>query len=155
MVLPRLSLIAVVGCTRRKQERPAPAKEICSSSPLFRAYCQWAQRNAHQWYILSGKYGLVPPEQTLEPYDQPLIQSLRDTDFCQRWFDQLQQYIPRVCIVIALMSDQYADLLEKALATLRGEEWVKNHYVKPLQGLKKEERLLYLSQSEQRRSEKE
>lgn len=149
MTPPRLPLIAVVGCSRRKQERTAPAKEICSPSPLFRAYCQWAQQNTHQWYILSGKYGLVPPEQILEPYDQPLVQSLRDPDFCQGWFDQIQQHIPQVCIVIALMSDQYADLLEKALVTLRGEEWVRNHYVKPLQGLKKEERFLYLSQSKE------
>jgi hypothetical protein len=147
MALLQPPFIAVVGCSRQKREQAAPAREICSPSPLFQAYCQWAQQNAHQWYILSGKYGLVLPEQILEPYDQPLIQSLQDADFCQRWFAQLQQYIPQVGTVFALMSDQYADLLEKALITLRGEEWVRNHYVQPLQGLKKEERLLYLARN--------
>jgi hypothetical protein len=64
--------IGLVSCTKKKQDRPCPARELYTASALFRKARAYCERHYDAWYILSAKCGLVHPDQVLEPYDVTL-----------------------------------------------------------------------------------
>ena len=63
--------VALVACSAQKLDRPAPARELYTST-LFRLARAWAEANAGPWYIISARYGLSTPYHWLAPYDQRL-----------------------------------------------------------------------------------
>ncbi len=63
--------IRLVGCVKSKLSRPAPARELYTS-PLFAGRRRWVERTCEKWFILSAKYGVVAPEQVVEPCDETL-----------------------------------------------------------------------------------
>lgn len=63
--------ICIVSCTARKRDAAMPAELIYSSELFFRSR-RYAHANFDRWLILSAKYGLVTPQQILEPYDVAL-----------------------------------------------------------------------------------
>lgn len=46
--------------------------------PLFVGRRRWVERTCESWFILSGKYGLVAPEQVVAPYDETLARMSRE-----------------------------------------------------------------------------
>jgi len=62
--------IGLVACCSRKLDHPAPARELYCSR-LFKAAVAWLEASTRcgGWAILSAKYGLVDPDQVIEPYD--------------------------------------------------------------------------------------
>ncbi|MDA8332166.1 MAG: hypothetical protein M0027_13400 [Candidatus Dormibacteraeota bacterium] len=68
--------IGLVGCVKSKLSRPARARDLYTS-PLFVGRRSWVERTCESWFILSAKYGLVAPEQVVEPYDQTLTRMNR------------------------------------------------------------------------------
>jgi len=65
--------IALVSCASQKGSRPAPAQDLYISD-LFRKASTYASQTADEWYILSAKYGLVPPNRLISPYNVTLKQ---------------------------------------------------------------------------------
>jgi hypothetical protein len=63
--------IAIVACCGQKLDRAAPAGDLYIS-PLFKKAAAYA-RTFDRWYILSAKYGLVHPDDVIEPYDCTLL----------------------------------------------------------------------------------
>lgn len=63
--------IYLVPCASEKRSEPAPAQDLYVSD-LFTKCRHYAERRSDRWYILSAKYGLVPPDRVIEPYDQTL-----------------------------------------------------------------------------------
>ena len=66
-----MTIVGLVGCAAAKLSRPAPARELYTSS-LFRKASAYADANSDLWFILSAKHGLVSPDAVLEPYDTKL-----------------------------------------------------------------------------------
>jgi cytoplasmic iron level regulating protein YaaA (DUF328/UPF0246 family) len=64
-------IIFLVACVKEKQDVSRLAKDLYISD-WFRKAATYAQRNCDAWYILSAKYGLVKPDQVIEPYDVTL-----------------------------------------------------------------------------------
>ena len=64
--------IALITCTKSKQNYTCPAKELYSKSDLFQKEYHFAKSFADKIYILSAKYGLVDENQILSPYNQTL-----------------------------------------------------------------------------------
>lgn len=60
--------IYVVGCGKKKLDRPAPARELYTGG-LFRASLRCAEAAADELHILSALYGLVSPSTELQPYN--------------------------------------------------------------------------------------
>ena len=58
--------IYLLSCSKTKQSEPAQAQDMYVST-LFRLMKEAVAGN--QWYILSGKYGLLEPTTVIEPYD--------------------------------------------------------------------------------------
>lgn len=83
--------IILVACAGRKQQVLSPAKDLYTST-LFKASRRYAERCGDVWYILSARYGLVHPDQVLEPYNSSLAEMPRAarTDWSQRVFEALR-----------------------------------------------------------------
>ena len=68
---PAAETIALVSCVKQKQSVPAPARDLYTSA-LFSKARRYAESHAGRWFILSAKYGLVAPDQVIDPYEQTL-----------------------------------------------------------------------------------
>lgn len=148
--------IILVGCGKAKVKHAAPAADLYVG-PLFTARRAYAKLAADAWYILSAKYGLVPPYMQLRPYDLALS-ALTAVDLaawhvdCARGLlDDLRGGVqPVECLVELHAGADYADMLaeilttigmtvEKPLASLRiGQQlaWYKRHTFFPAPLLK-------------------
>src|SRR5690348_13662048 len=62
--------VALVGCVKKKRQVPTAAGDLYQSE-LFRK-CRACAIKADRWYILSAEYGLLQPQQVVEPYDRTL-----------------------------------------------------------------------------------
>ena len=66
-----MSVIGLVGCSRRKLAHAAPACELYAS-PLFRLASRYCALACDLWFVLSARHGLVEPASVLAPYDESL-----------------------------------------------------------------------------------
>lgn len=60
--------IGVVGCSRKKRNRPARVEEFYNSN-LFRASVRWCRYNLSGVFVMSAGYGLVTLGTVIRPYD--------------------------------------------------------------------------------------
>lgn len=88
-------MIAILSCGKSKQIVPAKAIDIYIGI-VFRQKLKYVQSfypNA-DIYILSAKYGIIPADLVIEPYDQMV--PLREDDFFRDWSqmvtEQLQSF---------------------------------------------------------------
>ena len=65
---------AFISCCKQKKSYACPAKELYTST-LFNLQYTYAEYRADHIYILSAKYGLLLPEQIIEPYELKLSNS--------------------------------------------------------------------------------
>lgn len=67
-----MAKIALISCTSRKKTYKCPARELYSESSRFRLAYAFAKLVADKIFILSTKYGLVPEDRVIEPYNETL-----------------------------------------------------------------------------------
>jgi hypothetical protein len=60
--------VVLVGCVKSKGPRPAPAQELYRGS-LFKRRIEYARASGCRWFVVSGRWGLVAPDEVLAPYD--------------------------------------------------------------------------------------
>lgn len=89
--------IAVISCTKLKQEYDCEAKEMYMPSSLFskaREYVKDGEYDA--WFILSAKYGLLLPTEIISPYDQTLnnMKANEIKEWSQNVYSELIKYKP-------------------------------------------------------------
>jgi hypothetical protein len=65
----RMKSLGLISCTKKKQNYPCKASEMYSASDLFRKPYAYCTKKYDQVAILSAKYGLLLPEDEIEPYD--------------------------------------------------------------------------------------
>ena len=65
------STIVLISCSKSKLNKPAPARELYTGQ-LFKKAVAWAERQGHQWFVISALHGLVTHNQTIAPYDYSL-----------------------------------------------------------------------------------
>lgn len=61
--------IGLISCTKSKTPHPAPAWELYTPSRLFGAALGYLEPRSDVIYVLSAKYGLLPLDQEVAPYD--------------------------------------------------------------------------------------
>ena len=64
--------LGLVSCTKSKQKHSCKAEEMYAPSDLFRKAYRYAIKHYDQVAILSAKYGLLLPHETIEPYELTL-----------------------------------------------------------------------------------
>lgn len=109
--MEKTKICMIVGCSQKKLKIPAPASEL-NQGQLFRALKKLAIKNSFNLKILSGKHGLLEPDQIIEPYDQKIknkedIAKIRFKimlKICQIWRDH--------DLIIIFMGKKYRSVLE-------------------------------------------
>ena len=64
-----MSKIAVINCGSTKKDYACSAREMYDGGHLFRTIRDFVEQNYDEYYILSGHYGLIRPDEIIEPYD--------------------------------------------------------------------------------------
>lgn len=60
--------IAIITCGSLKKSYACPASEMYSDGRFFNTMKKFVENTYDKYYILSGKYGLLEPNQIIEPY---------------------------------------------------------------------------------------
>lgn len=63
--------VGLVGCAKTKRAGPSPARDLYKS-PLFVAALAHAERLCDETYVISAAHGLLPLDETVQPYDRVL-----------------------------------------------------------------------------------
>ena len=87
-----MKTLGLISCTKSKQNYPCKASEMYSASDLFRKAYSYATKNYDFVAILSAKYGLLFPDDKIEPYDLTLndMNSLRRREWAEKVFNQMR-----------------------------------------------------------------
>ncbi|CAE6887948.1 DUF6884 domain-containing protein [Paraburkholderia domus] len=104
--------VNLVSCVGKKLDRASPAKDLYGST-LFRLARRYVERRQGVWFILSAKYGLVAPDQRVEPYDQTL-NSMKVADrraWAHRVQQQMDTEIPSGGRCVVLAGNRYREFL--------------------------------------------
>lgn len=137
-----LRTVALVGCSGRKLQRAAPARELYTS-PLFRKSLAYAQTLTSDVFVISAQHGLVPLDHQVEPYD---LELRKMTDDERAWWglevtNALARLFPREPLrLVILAGSLYADHLTAYDVDHRA--W---KFEEPLVGLEIGERLSFLN----------
>lgn len=99
-------------------------------SQLFRGFRRYAEANADEWFIVSAEYGLLSPEQVVEPYERTLnkMNKAERVAWGERVQRQLLGVLPESAEVILLAGARYREGIEpflrdrgfKVMVPLRG-----------------------------------
>lgn len=84
--------LGLISCTKSKQSYPCRASEMYSASDLFKKAYSYATKNYDFVAILSAKYGLLFPDDRIEPYDLTLnnMKSQQRKEWAEKVFNQMQ-----------------------------------------------------------------
>lgn len=141
MSQPSACVIALVSCVKQKRDRPAPARDLYVST-LFSLSRKYAEAHSDRWFILSAKYGLVQPEQVIEPYEETLRDKRREDR--RAWALRVHEQLRDVCVLhdgvtfIWLAGQTYQGDLARLLSDYPQSD--------PLQGLPFGKRLAWLKE---------
>ena len=130
-----------VSCVSQKRTQAIAAKDLYISS-LFTKARHFVEESPAPWFILSAKYGLVHPDEVIEPYDLTL-NNLGVADR-RRWANQVLGQIQALKTkpkkIVMLAGARYREFLEPKLKDLGIQVDV------PMEGLRIGEQLSWLSQ---------
>jgi hypothetical protein len=66
-------MILIINCSKQKSRYPGPAGEVYVG-PLVRLGIQYAGIKGWTALILSGRHGIISPDQVIEPYDERMTE---------------------------------------------------------------------------------
>jgi hypothetical protein len=140
-ILPGRKTLFLVSCVSEKQDRPMPARELYCSQ-WFQKARAFVERQGRDWFILSAKYGLVAPDQVIEPYNETL--SEKTVAERREWSNKVIQELRTRCTpgtsVVILAGEKYREFLLPALLDLGCNVEV------PMTGLARGPQLRWLSE---------
>ena len=107
----------LVSCVKTKLSRSAKAKDLYVSN-WFRKVRACVEREGSAWRILSAKYGLVHPEDVIQPYEKTLS-TMRVTER-RAWADNvlkaLEPCLADADTVVFFAGERYREFLEPCLS---------------------------------------
>ena len=133
-------MIAFIGCTKTKRTYACKAVDMYCSALFQKSVLYAHKKNVSRIYILSAKYGLLPCDTVIEPYDDTLIGKTNQ---------QLRQWANKV----VEQADVEGIPRNESVMFLCGENYVKNlrliykNSCEPLKGLPLGMRLKYLNEN--------
>lgn len=85
------SEIAILSCTKTKQDYECAAIEMYSKSQLFNKLVAYCSQHYDDIYILSAQYGLLKKDTIIKPYDLSLYDMSKQNRI--DWSDEVYQSI--------------------------------------------------------------
>ncbi len=83
-------IIGLVSCCKKKRSTPMAASKLYADRRFYRSVA-YAVAKCDAWVILSGKYGVVKPEQVIKPYDLDLRKQSRA--YIKRWAKKVNRQL--------------------------------------------------------------
>ena len=129
----------LVSCVGQKRSVPSAAGDLYTSA-WFRKAKSYVAKFGGPWFILSAKYGLVHPEDVIEPYDVKLnTMPVADRrEWARNVLVNLEPHLEGVETVVFLAGKRYREFLENPLADQGAVVSV------PMEGLRIGEQLSWL-----------
>ena len=109
--------VALIACVKEKKDYSCAAIEMYEG--LFPSWLQHSERlKAEQFYILSGKYGLLKPDDIIEPYDFNLNHATKE--YLDEWNDKVLKRLNELenitdCEFLIYTNSTYMEELIKVL----------------------------------------
>ena len=135
-----MAKIVLLSCTKSKLDKPSPAQELYSASPMFRKTLEYGKSlDPDKMFILSAKHHLVPMTKMLSPYDKTLKEMSADEK--KKWADE----------TIQQMKSHKLNLENDQFIFLTGGEYMNplkeyiTHIETPMEGKRMGERLQWLN----------
>lgn len=114
-----MALIVLIACSKTKLDHAAPACRLYRGERFELAHKKAERLGADYVFVLSAKYGLVPIDEVIEPYDESLEDKTpEERDFwARKVVHQLvhKPYLAGDWKIIMLAEDLYADPLKSHL----------------------------------------
>lgn len=132
--------IVLVSCVSEKRTTACPARDLYTSDWFTKA-ARYAGQIADEWYILSAKYGLVHPDQVLEPYNTTLKtmgKSARQA-WAEQVFASFKSRLSSDDTVVFLAGQAYREFLLARIARLGCKTEI------PMEGLRIGEQMQWLN----------
>ena len=130
--------IALIGCVKQKANKPQKARELYIS-PLFVKSLEYAEKiNVDKIYVLSAKYGLVPIDKVIEPYEKTLNNMKKNERV--EWANEVLSELSKV-----------SDIMKDEYYILAGKHYYENIYKRlknvkiVMEGLQLGQRLQFLN----------
>lgn len=109
--------IALIACVKEKVDYAAPAREMYRSS-LFESWIKDALdiQKVDRYFIVSGKYGLLKPDEIIEPYDLNL--NNQSESYKNEWSKKVLKRLSEFCdleqdeFIIYTNSTYYTPVIE-------------------------------------------
>ena len=113
-------IVGLVGCGDRKVPHSARAKDMYTST-YFLHKRTWAENNCDEWWIVSGRYGLLAPDQGIPTYNERVNPLTRDLFLKKVWRQLSDAYrgSPALHHFVMLVSPNYLELP----ATYTDQHW--------------------------------
>ena len=145
-----MAKIVLLSCTKSKLDKPSPAKDMYSPSPMFQKTKVYGEAlKPDRMFILSAKYGLLPMDKQIEPYDLTLKTMKKEEK--DKWGETVKQQMGQAGInpqsdkFVFLTGSEYMKPLEKFIPAENIE--------KPMEGKRMGERLSWLNSQAQKLQE--
>ena len=144
-----MACVGLISCVSRKQDKATEAKDLYVSA-LFNKSRKYVEQHCDRWYVLSAKYGLVDPNQVVEPYEETL--NTKPQKERQRWaemvWSDLREKLDARDKVLILAGARYREYLLPKIIEYGCSVDV------PMEGKSIGKQLQWLSQQEQNHLEK-
>jgi len=107
-----MKTLLIVSASRRKKSKACPAREMYEG-PLFRMVRRSCEARGYDYVIISPKYGLLFPEEIVEPHsdvnlmDEKVFGSLQE-----KVLYRLKEILPKYDKVIVVAGARYRELLK-------------------------------------------
>ncbi|MCF2140543.1 MAG: hypothetical protein K9W44_10865 [Candidatus Lokiarchaeota archaeon] len=111
-------ILVILSCTKKKLNHPAPASELYQGDVFKKAHI-WVTQHKFNELIVSAKYGLVEPDEILEPYDKQLKTKADARAIQKKILPKLEQYLKNKKAIIMIMGNIYVEALKPALEDLK------------------------------------
>lgn len=114
--------VIIVPCTEEKIWDSAPAQgavpaKAAYTKPVFAKWREHAEQSGYSWFILSTKYGLLSPDDPVEPYNIPISAALADKALRSLLADQGRRLgLDQAEEVILLDWEKFQPLVRAAVA---------------------------------------
>lgn len=128
-------IAALIACVKSKNKKPMKAEDLYCSD-LFLKSKKFAKQKGCKIYILSAKYGLIPGDKVIVPYEQTLNAMAKDQ--IDKWADDVATAInmtfSKTDTLLVMAGSKYLAFLAK----------IQNPIIDPMKGLSIGRRLQWL-----------
>jgi hypothetical protein len=111
-----MSKVYLISCVKTKRDVPCESGDLYTSA-LFQKARKVAELEGDKWFILSAKYGLLSPEEIVNPYNETLINMSKSErlEWSKNVYKKLISRIEKKDEIIFLAGEKYREFLAKEL----------------------------------------